>query len=608
ETSSTKTDMENHTMVTEIILLGFHHLHSMRHLLFSIILVLYCLTISGNVLIIVLKLPEHTIDMENHTAVTEIILLGFHHLHSMRHLLFSIILGLYFLTISGNSLIIVLVSCCRHLHFPMYFFLTQMSISDILLTTSIAPQMLSIVHHEGGIISFKACITQYYFFAFFEALECFLLTVMSYDRYLAICNPLQYNSIMDHAFCIKLIVISWVLGFIMALLIVVPITQLVFCGPNIIDHFFCDFDPLLKLLCSDTLIIHIEALFICVIVLIIPFLMVIVSYVYIALTIAKIPSISGKKKAFSTCSSHLTVVSIYYGTLISIYTVPNNERSLLTSKILSMFFTVVTPMLNPIIYSLRNNDIREKVPLVVCSLHLHFPMYFFVTQMSISDILLTTCIAPHMLSIVNHEGGIISLKACITQHYFFAAFEALECLLLAMMSYDRYLAICNPLQYNSIMDHAFCIKLIVTCWLLGLLMALLTAVSITQLVFCGPNVIDHFFCDIDPLLKLACSDTLIIHLEALFLSIVVIIIPFLMKAFSTCSSHLTVVSIYYGTLISIYAVPTNEISLSTSKILSMFFTVVTPMLNPIIYSLRNNDIRDEALEQEILIRQGFQQL
>ncbi|XP_063302583.1 olfactory receptor 11L1-like [Pelobates fuscus] len=297
--------------------------------------------------------------MENQTMVTEIILLGFHHLHSMRHLLFSIILVVYCLTISGNFLIIVLVSCCRHLHFPMYFFLTQMSISDILLTTCIAPHMLSIVNHEGGIISLKACITQYYFFAAFETSECFLLTVMSYDRYLAICNPLQYNSIMDHAFCIKLIVICWLLGFLMALLTAIPITQLVFCGPNIIDHFFCDFDPLLNLACSDTLIIHIEALFLSFVVLIIPFLMVMISYIYIALTISKMPSSSGKKKAFSTCSSHLTVVSIYYGTPISIYTVPTNEKSLSASRILSMFFTVVTPMLNPIIYSLRNNDIRD---------------------------------------------------------------------------------------------------------------------------------------------------------------------------------------------------------------------------------------------------------
>ncbi|XP_063302576.1 olfactory receptor 1468-like [Pelobates fuscus] len=303
--------------------------------------------------------------MENQTMVTEIILLGFHHLHSMRHLLFSIILVVYCLTISGNFLIIVLVACFRHLHFPMYFFLTQMSISDILLTTCIAPQMLSIINHEGGIIVFKACLNQYYFFVAIEFSESFLLTVMSYDRYLAICNPLQYNSIMDHAFCIKLIVISWVLGFFMALLIELPISQLTFCGPNIIDHFFCDLDPLLKLSCSDTLIIHIEALFLCVIVVIIPFLLITVSYVYIALTISKMPSSSGKKKAFSTCSSHLTVVSIYYGTPISIYTVPTHKRSLLTSKILSMFFTVVTPMLNPIIYSLRNNDIREALKKII---------------------------------------------------------------------------------------------------------------------------------------------------------------------------------------------------------------------------------------------------
>ncbi|KAM8972646.1 olfactory receptor 11L1-like [Pelodytes ibericus] len=295
---------------------------------------------------------------ENLSSVTEIRLLGFHQLHTLRSLFFSILLIIYLLTISVNLVLIALVSSSRHLHVPMYIFLTQVSISDMVLTTDIVPMLLSIVlYEEGGVMSLAACITQFYLFCSSETSECFLLTAMSYDRYLAICHPLRYNSIMDNACCIKLIIISWMLGFSLDLTFTVTIAQLRFCGPNIIDHFFCDLGPLLQLSCSDTFIAQMEAILLCVPVLIIPLIIIVVSYFYIVLTIVKIPSISGRQKAFSTCSSHLAVVSIYYGTLISIYIVPSKDQTLSVSKVLSVLYTVVTPMLNPIIYSLRNKDI-----------------------------------------------------------------------------------------------------------------------------------------------------------------------------------------------------------------------------------------------------------
>ncbi|KAM8972682.1 olfactory receptor 11A1-like [Pelodytes ibericus] len=296
---------------------------------------------------------------ENLSSVTEIHLLGFHHLHTLRSLFFSILLIVYILTISANLVLIVLVSSSRHLHVPMYIFLTQVSISDMVLITAIVPMLLSIVLYEGGVMSFAACITQFYFFCSSETLECLLLTAMSYDRYLAICHPLRYNSIMDKECFIKLIIMSWLLGFSLDLTVTVTIAQLRFCGPTIIDHFFCDLGPLLQLSCSDTIIVQMEAILFCVPVLIIPLTVIIVSYFYIVLTIVKIPSISGRQKAFSTCSSHLAVVSIFYGTLISIYIVPSKDQSLSVSKVLSVLYTVVTPMLNPIIYSLRNKDIKE---------------------------------------------------------------------------------------------------------------------------------------------------------------------------------------------------------------------------------------------------------
>ncbi|KAM8972681.1 olfactory receptor 11L1-like [Pelodytes ibericus] len=297
---------------------------------------------------------------ENLSSITEIHLLGFHHLYTLRSSIFFILLVVYLLTISVNLLLIVLVFISRNLHVPMYIFLTQVSISDILQTTTVVPRMLSIVlYEEGDVMSLEACITQLYFFGGSEASECFLLTAMSYDRYLAICHPLRYNSIMDNLHCIKLNIMSWLLGLTCALINTMPVTQLRFCGPNIIDHFFCDLGPLLQLSCSDTFIAQIEAIVMSFPVLITPLIIVMVSYIYIVLTIVKIPSISGRQKAFSTCSSHLAVVSIYYGTLISMYGVPTKDQSLSVSKGLSLLYTVVTPMLNPIIYSLRNKDIKE---------------------------------------------------------------------------------------------------------------------------------------------------------------------------------------------------------------------------------------------------------
>ncbi|KAM8973178.1 olfactory receptor 11L1-like [Pelodytes ibericus] len=297
---------------------------------------------------------------ENLSSITEIHLLGFHQLHTLRSSIFSILLIVYLLTLSVNLVLIVLVFFSRHLHVPMYIFLTQMSICDIVLTTTIMPRMLSIVlYEEGGVMYLAACIIQYYFFAVSETSECFLLTTMSYDRYLTICHPLRYISIMDNVCCIKLIIMSWLLGLAFALVITMPVTQLRFCGPNIIDHFFCDLGPLLQLSCSDTFVVQMEAILLCFPILIAPMIIIMVSYIYIVITILNIPSISGRQKAFSTCSSHLTVVSIYYGTLISTYIVPSKDQSLSASKVLPLLYTVVTPMLNPIIYCLRNKDIKE---------------------------------------------------------------------------------------------------------------------------------------------------------------------------------------------------------------------------------------------------------
>ncbi|KAM5171648.1 olfactory receptor 1468-like [Mantella aurantiaca] len=267
--------------------------------------------------------------------------------------------------VCGNLLIITLVSYSKTLHSPMYFFLSQLSVSDIILITDITPNMLNVELDAQTSISFPGCITQLYFFALSETSQCLLLTVMSYDRYLAICCPLHYASIMRQTLCITFVFAAWLLSSTVTSFIIHGVCSLEFCGPNTIDHFFCDFYPLVELSCSDTSMVQMESTLLCVVVIVLPFFLIVLSYTYIVLTILKISSISGRMKSFSTCSSHLTVVFIFYGTLISMYVLPNEGHSQMISKILALLYTVFTPFLNPFIYSLRNKDIKKALKYIM---------------------------------------------------------------------------------------------------------------------------------------------------------------------------------------------------------------------------------------------------
>ncbi|XP_073479909.1 olfactory receptor 1500-like [Aquarana catesbeiana] len=301
-------------------------------------------------------------DEKNVTIITVVHLLGFQTPKAITFLLFFLFLLIYCATICGNVLIISLVSYSKFLHSPMYFFLSQLSITDILLATVILPNLIHITLEKNtAIISISNCIIQFYFFAVSETSESLLLTVMSYDRYLAICKPLHYTLLMGHQFCWVTIITTWSLSFLAGLIYILVISKLEFCGPNIIDHFFCDLDPIVKLSCSDITIVQIESTSTSVVFGFIPVIFIIVSYVYIIVTIFKIPSIKSRQKVFSTCSSHLTVVCMFYGTLLFVYLVPRRGQLLKITKFLSLLYTVVTPLMNPIIYSLKNKDLKEVV-------------------------------------------------------------------------------------------------------------------------------------------------------------------------------------------------------------------------------------------------------
>ncbi|OCT90825.1 hypothetical protein XELAEV_18019442mg [Xenopus laevis] len=297
--------------------------------------------------------------MNNQSVVIEIFLLGFQHLNNFKILIFSLILLIHILTIYGNIIVIALIKIDQALQSPMFFFLQQLSLSDLLQSMIIVPILLRIVINEGAKITIIGCIVQFYFFGATEGLQCLLLTVMSYDRYLAICNPLRYSSIMNHTFCFKVIVMSWLLALSLTPVTVITTATQEFCNQNTINHFFCDYFPLLELSCSDTSLAQIWAMTVSVPLILFPFFLIIVSYICIAHEILKITSNIGRQKAFSTCSSHLAVVSIFYGSLIVTYMVPTRNQSQNTGKLLSLIYTVVTPFINPMIYSLRSADMTD---------------------------------------------------------------------------------------------------------------------------------------------------------------------------------------------------------------------------------------------------------
>ncbi|KAM4691801.1 olfactory receptor 11A1-like [Rhinophrynus dorsalis] len=298
--------------------------------------------------------------MENQTSVLEFQLLGFQKLFNLKIPLFCIFLIIYIAVLTGNILIMILVLSSPSLRSPMYFFLSHLSLCDILFTTNIIPNMLSIILFEVGVIPVTGCIMQFYFFGSLTTTESFLLTVMSYDRYLAICYPLHYSSIMGLRLLHNLALWSWFFGFVLTLIPLILIRMLRFCGPNVIDHFFCDLAPFLALSCSLNIsAVQMEIIVCSVPIILIPFIFIIATYVRIFITILNIHSKTGRQKAFSTCSSHLIVVCTYYGTLIIVYMVPAKGRYININKVLSLLYTVVTPLFNPIIYSLRNKEMKN---------------------------------------------------------------------------------------------------------------------------------------------------------------------------------------------------------------------------------------------------------
>ncbi|XP_050775832.1 olfactory receptor 10A7-like, partial [Gopherus flavomarginatus] len=300
-------------------------------------------------------------EQANQTSLTEFILLGFGTVPDLQILLFLLFLVIYIVTMCGNILIIVLVVADQHLHTPMYFFLGNLSCLETCYTSIILPRMLASFLTGDRTISVGGCITQCYFVGFLAGTECYLLAVMSYDRYLAICKPLHYATLMNGSFCLQLAAGSWISALLANSIVTLMMLQLTFCGSNEIDHFFCEFTQIINLYRNDIYQMELLITILCALFTLPPFALTGTSYLCIISTILRIPSTTGRQKAFSTCSSHLIVVTIFYGTLIIVYLLPKTNTLRDLNKVFSVFYTILTPMTNPFIYSLRNKEVKEAV-------------------------------------------------------------------------------------------------------------------------------------------------------------------------------------------------------------------------------------------------------
>ncbi|XP_004714001.1 olfactory receptor 2A14-like [Echinops telfairi] len=302
----------------------------------------------------------------NQTWISEVTLLGFLVDPALEYFLFGVFSMFYVLTLLGNGAIVGLICLDSRLHTPMYFFLSHLAVVDVSYASNNVPKMLANLVGEKRTILFIPCVMQTFLYLAFAHTECLILVVMSYDRYVAICHPLHYAIIMSWKVCSTLAITTWVFSFLLALVHVVLILRLPFCGPHEINHFFCEILSLLKLACADTRLNQLVIFAACVFILVGPLCLVLVSYSRILMAILRIQSGEGRRKAFSTCSSHLCVVGLFFGSAIVMYMAPKSSHPEEQQKVLSLFYSLFNPMLNPLIYSLRNAEVKGALRRVLC--------------------------------------------------------------------------------------------------------------------------------------------------------------------------------------------------------------------------------------------------
>ncbi|KAM6184951.1 olfactory receptor 2W1-like [Rhynchocyon petersi] len=295
----------------------------------------------------------------NHSSLHGFILLGFSDHPKLEMVLSGIVALFYVITLVGNTAIILASLLDSHLHTPMYFFLRNLSFLDLCFTTSIVPQMLVNLWGPDKTISYVGCVIQLYVYMWLGSIECLLLAVMSYDRFTAICKPLHYLVIMNPHVCVKMIIMVWGISLTNSVILCTLTLNLPKCEHNVLDHFLCELPAMVKIACVDTTAVEMSVFALGIVIVLTPLLLILMSYGYIARAVLRMKSKAGQRKAMNTCGSHITVVSIFYGTIIYMYLQPGNSASQDQGKFLTLFYTIITPSLNPLIYTLRNKDMKD---------------------------------------------------------------------------------------------------------------------------------------------------------------------------------------------------------------------------------------------------------
>ncbi|XP_049743122.1 olfactory receptor 2W1-like [Elephas maximus indicus] len=295
----------------------------------------------------------------NDSSLNSFVLLGFSDHPKLEMVLSGVVTIFYLITLVGNTAIILACLLDSHLHTPMYFFLRNLSFLDLCFTTSIIPQMLVNLWGPNKTITFVGCVIQLYVYMWLGSIECLLLAVMSYDRFIAICKPLHYLVIMNPHLCLKMIIMVWGISLGCSLALCSLTLNLPRCGNTTLNHFLCELPAMIKIACVDTTVVEMSVFALGIIFVLTPLFLILISYGYIARAVLRMKSKAGQRKAINTCGSHLTVVSIFYGTIIYMYLRPGNSTSKDQGKFLTLFYTIITPSLNPLIYTLRNKDMKD---------------------------------------------------------------------------------------------------------------------------------------------------------------------------------------------------------------------------------------------------------
>ncbi|KAM6066314.1 uncharacterized protein VSU04_007483 [Chlamydotis macqueenii] len=637
--------------------------------------------------------------MFNSSSITEFLLLAFADTRELQLLHFWLFLGISLAALLANGLIITAIACDHHLHTPMYFFLLNLSLLDLASISTTVPKAMANSLLDTRDISYQGCVAQLFFFLLFISAEYCLLTVMAYDRYVAICKPLHYGTLLGSRACVHMAAAAWGSGFLHALLHTANTFSLPLCQGNAVDQFFCEVPQILKLSCSETYIRKAGLIVVSVCFSFVCFVFIVVSYVQIFRAVLRIPSEQGWHKAFSMCLPHLAVVSLFISTAVVAYLKPPSISSPVLDLVVSFLYSVVPPAVNPLIYSRRNQELKDAlwklaqclesssrqiystispgnecshtkkeqmsngsstteflllafadtrelqllhlwlflgiylaallangliITAIACDHHLHSPMYFFLLNLSVLDLCCISTTVPKAMANCLWDTRDISYQGCVAQLFFFLFFISAEFYLLTIMAYDRYAAICKPLHYGTLLGSRACVHMAAAAWGSGFLYALLHTANTFSLPLCQGNILDQFFCEIPHILKLSCSDTYLREAGLVVFSVftgcgcfVFIVVSYVQifravlripseqgrhRAFSTCLPHLAVVSLFVTTVMFAYLKPYFS-SPTLDLVVAILYSVVPPAVNPLIYGMRNNEIKaalGKVLEHKLL--------